>query len=67
MAMKYYCDGCDNLVAYDLIQHITTRSEIRGSVASAGGQYELCKSCAEELVGNCNPKNWPRCQPEMTK
>jgi len=63
MAMKYYCDGCDAVVAYDLIQHVTTRVEIRGNVSSAGGQYELCGYCAKKLAGNCNPKSWVRERP----
>lgn len=62
MAMKYYCDGCDAVVAYDLIQNVTTRVEIRGSVSSGGGQYELCEYCAKQLARECNPKNWPRQQ-----
>jgi hypothetical protein len=60
MALKYYCDGCDKEVAYDDINLLDVSIKRRGTVLEAGGTYELCKRCADEIIRDSNPKNWTR-------
>lgn len=61
MAIKYYCDGCDKQVPYDLIQKVSVSIRPTGQVTQAGGEYELCKRCFDTLLSGSNPKSWPRC------
>lgn len=67
MAMKYYCDGCDKEVPYDLIHKISVSVKQNGSVSGTGGEFELCKGCASTLNRDSNPKNWTRCMPEAPR
>lgn len=64
MAIKYYCDGCDEQVANDLIKKVTVRVEFTGTSPGSGGQYELCGHCAKQLTKDADPRKWVRCTPE---
>lgn len=60
MAVKYYCDGCDRVVAYDLVNNASVKVEIRGLTQRFCEDIELCKSCVDRLIEQANPKTWVR-------
>lgn len=60
MAMKYHCDGCDKEVIENMLHRISVSVKRNGETSAAGGAYELCKSCADQLTRDSNPKNWTR-------
>lgn len=67
MAIKHYCDGCDNELQPGMLYWITVRITEAGTVVEAGGEYELCKSCADNMNSMANPANWTRHQPPVMK
>jgi len=65
MAIKYYCDGCDREVPYDLVITLDASVKPEGNQhlgLARGGTYELCKPCADRLANDMNPRSWPRIQ-----
>jgi len=63
MAIKYYCDGCDREIDFGKVEKMSVVIKQAGSVASAGGEYEVCKDCAATLIRQADPLQWGRCRP----
>jgi len=65
MAVKFFCDGCDNEIRH-------TRAKVTGYVqeqyegCSAGEpiklDYDMCDACCTRLKMAMKPKSWARAQ-----
>jgi hypothetical protein len=61
MARKIFCDGCDNE-----IKNLNPREYERkvcvehGETTIIGETFDLCASCASDLIDRANPARWPR-------
>ena len=60
MATKYYCDGCEREIKAEVLRRIAVSIREPGTVVEAGGEYDLCKSCADSLTNMANPLTWVR-------
>lgn len=63
MATKYYCDGCDKELQSGFVYRTSVSVQVSGQVKQAGGEYELCRSCMDQMIRETNPRQWTRCGP----
>lgn len=58
MAVRYYCDGCDDQIGEGSRFDKRTRNKIEIDYGEARGEvsYDLCGDCLNRV----DPKKWPR-------
>lgn len=59
MAVKYYCDGCDENLG-DRKNKVTVNIADKQPAPLLGREFDLCAACTQRLARSADPTTWHR-------